>query len=217
MTKQSKNRRPKSTNQTQKARERKNSKPEILEVEIHAVAFGGDGIARHRDVPGHHAPGPRLRRGTDRRRDGDLAGGPAHLWRPRARVPGAPGGHHAHPGARRQHGLRRLPAAFVDHRPRWLHPTTVPQPRGPAGVLERHHRSRRMRRRARRRNGREGRPLQKTIDENIKKPLSKEILFGKLTNGGIVEVSVKNGELLLNFLDILSIKKLETTENVTEN
>lgn len=61
------------------------------------------------------------------------------------------------------------------------------------------------------------RPLQKTIDENIKKPLSKEILFGKLTNGGIVEVSVKNGELLLNFLDILSIKKLETTENVTEN
>ena len=55
------------------------------------------------------------------------------------------------------------------------------------------------------------RPLQRTIDEMIKKPLSKEILFGKLTNGGIVEVSVVNDELSLNILDVLPIKSRKKT------
>jgi ATP-dependent Clp protease ATP-binding subunit ClpA len=49
------------------------------------------------------------------------------------------------------------------------------------------------------------RPLQRAIDEMIKKPLSKEILFGKLTNGGVVEITVKNDELFLNVLDILPV------------
>ena len=49
------------------------------------------------------------------------------------------------------------------------------------------------------------RPLQRTIDEMIKKPLSKEILFGRLTNGGVVEVSVENDQLKLNVIDVLPV------------
>ena len=51
------------------------------------------------------------------------------------------------------------------------------------------------------------RPLQRTIDEFIKKPLSKEILFGKLVNGGIVEIVVKLDELVLNYVDVLPVKQ----------
>jgi ATP-dependent Clp protease ATP-binding subunit ClpA len=50
------------------------------------------------------------------------------------------------------------------------------------------------------------RPLQRTIDEMIKKPLSKEILFGKLVNGGVVEITVENNELKLNMVDIMPVK-----------
>ena len=50
------------------------------------------------------------------------------------------------------------------------------------------------------------RPLQRTIDEQIKRPLSKEILFGKLTNGGVVEVGVNNDTLTLNIVDVLPVK-----------
>jgi len=56
------------------------------------------------------------------------------------------------------------------------------------------------------------RPLQRTIDNMIKRPLSKEILFGKLTNGGIVEIDVVDKELKLNVLDILPIPKIKTEE-----
>ncbi|PYG26838.1 ATP-dependent Clp protease ATP-binding subunit ClpA [Pelagimonas varians] len=42
------------------------------------------------------------------------------------------------------------------------------------------------------------RPLGRVIQEYIKKPLAEELLFGKLTKGGLVKVSVKNGELVLN-------------------
>ena len=41
------------------------------------------------------------------------------------------------------------------------------------------------------------RPLQRTIDEYIKKPLSKEILFGKLVNGGVVEITADQDNLIL--------------------
>ena len=51
------------------------------------------------------------------------------------------------------------------------------------------------------------RPLQRTIDEYIKKPLSKEILFGKLSNGGVVEIGVENDKLTLNYVDILPVKQ----------
>jgi len=50
------------------------------------------------------------------------------------------------------------------------------------------------------------RPLQRTIDEMIKKPLSKEILFGKLVNGGVVEITVEDKELKLNIIDIMPVK-----------
>jgi ATP-dependent Clp protease ATP-binding subunit ClpA len=50
------------------------------------------------------------------------------------------------------------------------------------------------------------RPLQRTIEEMIKKPLSKEILFGKLVNGGIVEVAVENNNLKLIFVDPMPVK-----------
>jgi hypothetical protein len=40
----------------------------------------------------------------------------------------------------------------------------------------------------------------------IKKPLSREILFGKLINGGVVEVGVDNDKLTINVVDILPVK-----------
>ena len=39
------------------------------------------------------------------------------------------------------------------------------------------------------------RPLGRVIQEHIKKPLAEELLFGKLTKGGLVKVSVKDGKL----------------------
>jgi ATP-dependent Clp protease ATP-binding subunit ClpA len=51
------------------------------------------------------------------------------------------------------------------------------------------------------------RPLQRVIDNMIKRPLSKEILFGKLVNGGVVEVTIKESELSLNIIDILPVSK----------
>jgi ATP-dependent Clp protease ATP-binding subunit ClpA len=57
------------------------------------------------------------------------------------------------------------------------------------------------------------RPLQRTIDELIKKPLSKEILFGKLTNGGIVEVDVEKETLKLNIVEVLPVESKVTDEN----
>ncbi len=44
------------------------------------------------------------------------------------------------------------------------------------------------------------RPLGRVIQENIKKPLAEELLFGKLAKGGVVRVSVKKGELSLEIL-----------------
>jgi ATP-dependent Clp protease ATP-binding subunit ClpA len=57
------------------------------------------------------------------------------------------------------------------------------------------------------------RPLQRTIDEYIKKPLSKEILFGKLTNGGVVEVSVENDNLKLHVVDVMPIEKAKVLDD----
>jgi ATP-dependent Clp protease ATP-binding subunit ClpA len=39
------------------------------------------------------------------------------------------------------------------------------------------------------------RPLGRVIQEHIKKPLAEELLFGKLTKGGIVKVGIKDGKL----------------------
>ena len=43
------------------------------------------------------------------------------------------------------------------------------------------------------------RPMARVIQENIKKPLADEILFGKLARGGEVSVTEKDGELVLDF------------------
>ena len=49
------------------------------------------------------------------------------------------------------------------------------------------------------------RPLQRTIDDMIKKPLSKEILFGRLVNGGVVEVGTNGNDLTLTYPEILPV------------
>jgi ATP-dependent Clp protease ATP-binding subunit ClpA len=43
------------------------------------------------------------------------------------------------------------------------------------------------------------RPLGRVIQEHIKKPLANELLFGKLAKGGLVRVTVENGELALEY------------------
>ncbi len=45
------------------------------------------------------------------------------------------------------------------------------------------------------------RPLGRTIQEYIKKPLAEELLFGKLAKGGSVRVEVKDGEIHLEILE----------------
>ena len=39
------------------------------------------------------------------------------------------------------------------------------------------------------------RPLQRVVNDYIKKPLSKEILFGKLVDGGLVTIKIVNDEI----------------------
>ena len=41
------------------------------------------------------------------------------------------------------------------------------------------------------------RPLGRVIQEHIKKPLAEELLFGRLTKGGVVRVAVKDGAIEL--------------------
>ena len=43
------------------------------------------------------------------------------------------------------------------------------------------------------------RPLGRVIQENIKKPLADELLFGKLTRGGNVKISLKKGLLFFDY------------------
>ena len=56
------------------------------------------------------------------------------------------------------------------------------------------------------------RPLARAIDDMIKKPLSKEILFGKLVNGGIVEIGVKADAFTFNFIELLPTEKTKVEE-----
>jgi ATP-dependent Clp protease ATP-binding subunit ClpA len=42
------------------------------------------------------------------------------------------------------------------------------------------------------------RPLARVIQEHIKKPLAEELLFGRLTKGGVVRVRVKDGAIVLD-------------------
>ena len=45
------------------------------------------------------------------------------------------------------------------------------------------------------------RPLQRVIDKEIKRPLSRELLFGKLKTGGTLTIDIVNGEVSLNVLE----------------
>ena len=45
------------------------------------------------------------------------------------------------------------------------------------------------------------RPLQRVIDKEIKRPLSKELLFGKLKTGGALTIDIVDGEVSLNVLE----------------
>jgi len=60
------------------------------------------------------------------------------------------------------------------------------------------------------------RPLQRTIDDMIKKPLSKEILFGRLVNGGIVEVGANGNDLTLTYPEILPVVENVEIDKATE-
>jgi len=62
------------------------------------------------------------------------------------------------------------------------------------------------------------RPLQRAIDDMIKKPLSKEMLFGKLKNGGVVAIDLVENKLVLKVVDILPVEKItdESAESETE-
>jgi ATP-dependent Clp protease ATP-binding subunit ClpA len=44
------------------------------------------------------------------------------------------------------------------------------------------------------------RPLARVIQEEIKKPLAEELLFGKLTHGGTVRILLKDGKLVFSYL-----------------
>ncbi len=64
------------------------------------------------------------------------------------------------------------------------------------------------------------RPLQRVIDDGIKKPLSREILFGKLVNGGLVKVDYANNALTFEYFDPLPVEKdtsIASEENVIDD
>lgn len=61
------------------------------------------------------------------------------------------------------------------------------------------------------------RPLHRTIDNSIKKPLSKEILFGKLVNGGVVEIDADEDEFKFNFIDVMPIGDQVALDSENEN
>jgi ATP-dependent Clp protease ATP-binding subunit ClpA len=43
------------------------------------------------------------------------------------------------------------------------------------------------------------RPMARLVQNTLKAPLANEILFGKLTNGGVAHVDVKNGEIAIEY------------------
>jgi len=60
------------------------------------------------------------------------------------------------------------------------------------------------------------RPLHRTIDDQIKKPLSKEILFGRLVNGGIVEIDTNEDQFVFNFINVLDATSDKIAETVDD-
>ena len=56
------------------------------------------------------------------------------------------------------------------------------------------------------------RPLARIIDKEIKSPLSREVLFGKLVNGGRVVIDLIDGELSLSITEKNAKRKTKTVE-----
>lgn len=57
------------------------------------------------------------------------------------------------------------------------------------------------------------RPLSRLIQEKIKKPLAEELLFGQLTNGGVVRIGVKAGQLTLSCVKIKTVRAGNTKKD----
>jgi ATP-dependent Clp protease ATP-binding subunit ClpA len=60
------------------------------------------------------------------------------------------------------------------------------------------------------------RPLQRMIDDMIKRPLSKEILFGRLTNGGMVEVALADQDFVFNIKELLPVKEKQIVQETQD-
>ncbi len=54
------------------------------------------------------------------------------------------------------------------------------------------------------------RPMERLIQDTISKALAEELLFGRLTNGGVVEIDIHDGEIKLEFIS-------EYTADMSEN
>lgn len=61
------------------------------------------------------------------------------------------------------------------------------------------------------------RPLHRTIDDQIKKPLSKEILFGNLVNGGIVKVGADGDQFTFEYVNSGDLLDPSEKEKVDES
>ena len=46
------------------------------------------------------------------------------------------------------------------------------------------------------------RPMARLIQEDIKKPLAEEILFGSLSNGGEVHVNLREGKIFFDYEEV---------------
>jgi len=65
------------------------------------------------------------------------------------------------------------------------------------------------------------RPLFRVIEDEIKKPLSREILFGKLTNGGVINLTMDKDKFVFNLVEILPVAvknapEVEDAETINE-
>ena len=58
------------------------------------------------------------------------------------------------------------------------------------------------------------RPLSRVIQEKVKKPLAEELLFGKLTGGGVVKIGIKDDALTFDITDEKPAKKKQPKETV---
>ncbi|WP_308720363.1 ATP-dependent Clp protease ATP-binding subunit ClpA [Komagataeibacter xylinus] len=56
------------------------------------------------------------------------------------------------------------------------------------------------------------RPLGRVIQENIKKPLAEELLFGKLTKGGVAKITLKDGKLDFEYISQVESDSTEGDE-----